>query len=428
MRHRSAWAFNNLCQRASVGCAAVATATLLAACGGSGGESEGADASGKSGSKEPIVLGSIYDATGPLAVVGKPKIDATELAIEDINAKGGVLGRRLEMKSLDAQSDNAKYTQYANQLILRDKVSALAAGITSASREAIRPIIDRTKTVYFYDQLYEGGVCDKNEFNTGPVPSQQLAKLIPYAIKKYGKRLFVAAADYNFGRISAGWVERYAKQFGGEIVQTKFVPLESTDFGSILNDVQRTKPDVFVSLLVGGNHISFYRQFASAGLQDDIKIITPLFGDGQEHVVLGPKVSKGVVVAFPYLQELDNPANKDFVEKWHAKFGDDYPYITNSAVAVWNNWHLWAAAVEKAGSLDRDKVVKALESGISIDSPSGKVTMDGRSHHVVQNVALAEGSGNGFKILEEFEDVPPAFEQETCDLIANPTLNKQFLP
>ena len=94
-------------------------------------------------------------------------------------------------------------------------MEALAAGITSASREAIRPIIDRTETVYFYDKLYEGGVCDKNVFNTGPVPSQQLAKLIPYAIENYGKRLFIAAADYNFGHISAGWVERYAEEFGG---------------------------------------------------------------------------------------------------------------------------------------------------------------------------------------------------------------------
>ena len=97
---------------------------------------------------------------------------------------------------------------------------------------------------------------------------------------------------------------------------------------------------------------------------------------------MGPEASDGILVAYPYLQELDNPVNQEFVEKWHAKFGDEYPYITHSAVAVWNDWHLWAAAVEKAGSLDRDKVIEALESGISIDSPSGTVTMDGPSHHV----------------------------------------------
>jgi urea transport system substrate-binding protein len=397
----------------------------VGACGGD--DSSGAAAGGNS--DEPIVVGSIYDLSGPLGIVGKPKVDATKLAIKELNARGGVLGRPVELVSYDAQSDNAKYTQYATQLTGQHEVAVMAAGITSASREAIRPIIDRTKTVYFYDQLYEGGVCDKNVFSTGPVPAQQLQQLVSYAIERFGKRVYIAAADYNFGHFEAGWARKYVEEAGGEVLGTDFIPLENTDFGSVLSKLQSQKPDVMISLLVGGNHMSFYRQFAAAGLGRDIKVATPLFGDGQEHIVVGPEASAGILVAFPYFQELDTPANREFVAKWHAEYGSDYPYITNSAVAVWNDWLLWAAAVEKAKSLDRDKVIAALESGISVESPSGTVTMNGGSHHVTQNVNLAEATESGeFEILETEEAVPPVYENEVCDLIANPTLNKQFVP
>jgi urea transport system substrate-binding protein len=404
--------------------AIAATAVFVAACG-----SDSGDAEAGGGAKGPIKVGAIYDLSGPLGIVGKPKVDATKLAIKDINEKGGVLGRKLELVFYDAQSDNAKYTQYATRLTGQDRVAAIAAGITSASREAIRPIIDRTKTVYFYDQLYEGGVCDKNEFNTGPVPSQQLEQLVKYAIQHFGKRVYIPAADYNFGHFEATWAKKYVTEAGGEVLRTDFIPLDNTEFGSVLNRLQTLKPDVVISLLVGGNHMAFYRQFAAAGLGKDIRIVTPLFGDGQEHIVVGKKASAGIMVAFPYLQELGTPANKEFVAKWQEAYGADYPYITNSAVAAWNNWHLWAKAVEKAGSLDRDKVVGALESNLSIESPSGTVTMDGPSHHVTQNVSLAEATPSGeFKILQTQEAVPPSYEQEVCDLIKNPSLNKQFIP
>jgi branched-chain amino acid transport system substrate-binding protein len=302
-------------------------------------------------------------------------------------------------------------------------------GITSASREAIRPIVDRSKTLYFYNNLYEGGVCDKNVFNTGPVPSQQLAPLIPYATKNFGKKVYIVAADYNFGHISADWAKKYAKQAGAKVVGTDFVPLESSDFSAVINNLQAAKPDVVVSLLVGGNHTAFYRQFASTGLNKSMKIVSTTFGDGSEHIVLAPKESKGITVAFPYFQELKTPENTAFLRTWHAKYGQDYPYVPNSAVTVWNGWHLWDAAVKKAGSLDRDKVVAALESGLSIDSPSGKVTMNPGSHHVTQNVSIAEANAHhGFKVLTTEADVPPAYENSVCDLRENPTTNKQFTP
>jgi urea transport system substrate-binding protein len=392
-----------------------------AACGGSSGTADNASGEG------PIKVGSVLDETGPLNIYGTAMADATKLAIKDINENGGVLGRQLELVSYDAQSDNAKYTQFATQLAQRDEVAVIHGGITSASREAIRPVANRTDTLYFYNEQYEGGVCDKNTFLTGVVPSQQLAALVPYAVEEFGKNVYVVAADYNYGRISADWVESYAKEAGGNVVKSEFIPLENSEFGSVINDLQTTKPDVVVSLLVGGNHIAFYRQFAAAGLGSNMGLVSPTFGLGNEQVVLSPQESKGIVAAFPYFQELDNPENQRFVQMWHEEYGEDYAYITDSAVTVWNGWHLWAEAVEKAGSLERDEVIEALESGISIGSPSGEVVMDGPSHHVSQPVSIAQtNESKGFTVLETQEDVAPAFEQSKCDLIENPDTNEQF--
>lgn len=399
--------------------AAAAILLLTSACGGSGGAANGSG---------PIKVGSILDRTGPLNIYGTAMNDATTLAIKDINDHGGVLGRKLDLVSYDAQSDNAKYTQYANQAAQRDHVAVLMGGITSAAREAIRPIADRSKTLYFYNEQYEGGVCDKNTFDTGVVPSQQLAALIPYAVKKFGPKVYVVAADYNYGQISASWVKKYAEQAGGSIVKTDFVPLESSDFGSIINSIQGAHPDVVVSLLVGGNHISFYRQFASAGLSQSINIASPTFGLGNEQVVLSNE-AKGITAAFPYFQEIQSPQNTAFLKAWHAAHGNNYPYVTDSAVAVWNGWHLWAKAAEKAGSVDRDKVTKALESGISVDGPGGTVTLDGPSHSVIQNINIGVGTGaKGFQVISTQKAVAPSFEQKVCDLKAHPDTNKQFTP
>lgn len=408
--------------------AALAVGMLAAGCGGDDGGAGGGGAEGGGGDKSPVVVGSILDRTGPLNIYGKAMHDATLLAIDDINSRGGVLGRKLELKSYDAQSAQEKYTQFANQLALRDRAAVVMGGITSASREAMRPIFSRNRVLYFYNEQYEGGVCDKNVFNTGVVPSQQLKALVPWAIENVGKRIHVLAADYNYGQISAEWVKRYAQEAGGEVVATDFIPLESSEFGSTIDKLQGTKPDVVVSLLVGGNHIAFYRQFASAGLDESMKIVSPTFGLGNEQVVLGGEEARGITVAYPYFQELDNPTNQAFVEKWQQRYGEDYEYITDSAVTVWNGWQLWAKAVEQAGSVEREKVLQALEAGVEIDSPSGQVKLDGASHHVVQNVSIAETAGKGFKVISTEESVPPAFEQEKCDLKANPATNEQFTP
>lgn len=379
--------------------------------------------------QEAIVVGSILDATGPANIYGAPMVDSTRLAIDDINANGGVLGRELQLIQRDGQSDDAVYVQAANELILDQEVAVLMGGITSASREAVRPVVDRNPVVYFYNEQYEGGVCDKYVFNTGVVPTQQLETLIPWAIENVGPKFYTLAADYNYGQISADWVRKILEQEGGELLGTDFIPLDVAEFRSTLNTLQEARPDTVMSLLVGGNHIAFYRQFAAAGLRDQMKIVAPTFGLGNEQVVLSPDESAEITVAYPYYQELETAANEDFVARWHEQFGDDYPYITDSANVVWTGWHLWAQAVEKAGTTEMDPVIEALESGLTFEAPEGPVTMDGPTHHLVHNVHIARTNDEkGFDIIESFEGVEPSFEQEVCDLVAEPDQHTQFTP
>jgi len=156
---------------------------------------------------DEIKVGSIFDLTGGLNIYGIQQSRALHLAVDSINANGGILGQQIQVIENDAQSELAKFTQYANAMILRDQIDVLFAGLTSSSREAMRPIIREHKIPYFYSALYEGGACDKYTFITGASASQQMSVLIEWAIKNYGPKMYVMAPDYNFGTISAHWVE-----------------------------------------------------------------------------------------------------------------------------------------------------------------------------------------------------------------------------
>ena len=377
---------------------------------------------------EPIRVGSILDETGPLNIYGTPMVDATRLAVDRINANGGVLGRPLELVEVDSKSDQNEYISGAERLASMD-LAVVHGGITSASREAIRPVFDDAEMLYFYNVLYEGGVCDINTFVTGTVPTQQVEPLLRWATENIGPRVYVVAADYNYGQISADWAETYAPQVGAEILATDFFPLDVSEFGTTLSAIQDADPDVIFSFLVGGAHISFYSQFAASGLADDMTIVSTTFGLGNEHIALEPAAQENLYVAYSYYQELDTPENNSFVAAWQDAYGSDYPYITDLAVDTWDGWHIWAEATERAGTTDREAVIAELQKGANFVSPRGLVVMDGAAHHVTVPIRIAVTDGaNGFDVIRTYESVGPEFEQQQCDLVNNPDVNEQFTP
>ncbi len=369
---------------------------------------------------DTIKVASIHDQSGGLDIYGQPMVDAMKMAADEINEAGGVLGRKIELILFDPQSTIQKYTQYATEAATRHRVAAVHGGITSASREAIRPILDRFRTLYFYNTLYEGGVCDRNVFCTGSTPGQTVEKLVPFTMKKWGKKVYIVAADYNYGQITADWVEKYVRDNGGTNVATEFFPLNVTEFGPTIKKIQAANPDMVMSALVGGAHVSFYRQWAAAGMTTKIPMSSTTFGVGNEHRLMSAKESDGMIVAYSYFEEIDTPANKAFVKRFKAKYGAKAPYLGELPARTYEGLYLWAAGVKKAGTLDRMKVIEALETPISFDGPSGKVTIDHKTHHAVQNVYLAELKDRTFNVIQSHPQQQPTDTQIVCDLIKKP--------
>jgi urea transport system substrate-binding protein len=380
----------------------------------------------------PIKIGIIHDLTGAFAVYNQATRDMVEIAAEEINARGGVLGRPVELLIRDSQSSIDKYAEFANELVLGEKVAMLEGGGSSASREVIRRVIDLNDgPVYFYPAQYEGGVCDKFVFCSGEVPTQQIGPaLVPYAMEHFGKKFYTVAADYNFGQISSVWVKKFVQEQGGKVIATDFFPLDQTDFGAAISRIQAAHPEVIFSLLVGNNHLGFHRQFAAAGLVDKIPIVSPVFGQAGELTSLSPQEYKGLVVAFDYYPQLDNPANRAFLDRVRARHGGKLPFaIGEFPYNIWLNIQLWAAAGNKAGSIDKGKIIETLESGLQVDAPEGRVRVDGKTHHLVHSIHIAQATEDrSFRIIKTIPDVQPSYEQSVCDLISKPRTHKQFTP
>lgn len=375
---------------------------------------------------DTIKLGSILDTSGIFDAYGKPMDMAMRLAVQEINEAGGLNGKQVEVVSYDTQSDMALYTQYGQQLVRRDKPEVVHGGILSASREAIRQTMRKGKTLYFYNVLYEGGVCDRNIFINGVTPAQQVEALVPFAMERAGgKKVYILAADYNYGQITAKWIQKYVADNGGETVAVDFFPLDVSDFGSTIAKIQTAAPDLVIAPLVGGAHLSFFRQWAAAGMKDKIALASTTMGVGNEHKVLTPEEGDGIIVAYNYSQELDTPANDAFKASWEKAYGDSNA-IHEIAVSNYQGVKMWAEAVKKAGTADRDAVITALESGLAIDGPAGRVMMDPKTHHATLDVHLMVVENQGMTVIETLQQRPPIDTQAVCDLMANPDDNTQY--
>lgn len=374
---------------------------------------------------DTITLGSVLDTSGIFDAYGQPMSMAMRLAVQEINETGGLLGKQVAVKAYDTQSDMALYSQYGQQLTRQDKVDVVHGGILSASREAIRQTMRKTGTLYFYNVLYEGGVCDRNIFINGVTPAQQVAALVPYAMGKSGKKVYILAADYNYGQITARWIQKFVADNGGETIGVDFFPLDVSDFGSTIAKIQTAGPDLVIAPLVGGAHLSFFRQWAAAGMKDKIALASTTLGVGNEHKVLTPEEGNGIMVAYNYSQELETPANIAFKRKWAAAYGDASA-IHEIAVSNYQGVMTWAEAVRQAGTIQRDAVIAALESGLSIEGPAGRITVDPKTHHAVLDVHLMEFENQGMKVIETLPQRQPIDTQAVCDLGANPNDNTQY--
>lgn len=379
--------------------------------------------------QEPIKIGVLEDQSGEFVVPVIGKVHAIKLATEEINAKGGIAGRPIELVIYDTQSDNTRFQEFTRRALQRDKVDVIFAGFSSASREAYRPIVRQFDGFAFYNNQYEGGVCDANMVITGAVPEQQFSTLIPWMMETYGKKVYTIAADYNFGQISAEWVRNIVKENGGEMVGEEFIPLGVSQFSQTIQNIQMAKPDVIVTLLVGTAQASYYEQAASANLKLPMASSVNV-GQGYEHKRFTPPSLANMHVTTNYIEEVDTPASKEFIERFHAKFPNE-PYINQEAANSYIAVNLFKQMVERAGgSTKRDDLRKIIAEGdVCFDGPSGKTCLDPKSQHMSHTIYLAKvGDDHSVSFPKVWNDVKPYWLGEAgCDLTkSNP--GEQYTP
>jgi branched-chain amino acid transport system substrate-binding protein len=378
---------------------------------------------------DPIKLGVLEDQSGDFALATIGKVHGIQLAADEINAAGGIAGRKLDLVIYDTQSDNTRYQEFMRRVLQRDKVSAVFAGFSSASREAYRPIVDQLNGFVFYNNQYEGGVCDAHMVVTGAVPEQQFSTLIPWMMEKFGKNVYTIAADYNFGQISAEWVRNIVKEHGGTMVGEEFIPLGVSQFSQTIQNIQKAKPDVLVTLLVGTAQASYYEQAAAANLRVPMASSVNV-GQGYEHKRFKPPSLANMYVTTNWIEEVDDQKSRDFVKKWRAKFPNE-PYINQEAENSYLAVYLYKQMVERAGGSTKPADLrKVLDMGdVCVDAPEGRVCLDPKSQHMSHTIYLAKvGDDHSISFPKVWPDIKPYWLGEAgCDLTKhNP--NAQYTP
>jgi branched-chain amino acid transport system substrate-binding protein len=377
---------------------------------------------------DTIKIGTLIDTSGPLSVFGANKLKCLQFGVEEINAAGGLLGRKIELVNRDTQSNNQLVGEYARDLALGGKVDVVFGCTTSSAREIARPILNRANVLYFYNTNYEGGVCQRTTICTSSTPAQMVSPLIPRLIKEYGKKIYVLAADYNYGHNSDKWVKAIAKENGGEVIGSEFFPLDASTFGPTISRIQAAKPDIIHTVFVGPAHGAFWGQWAAAGMVGKIPISSQTFGLAGEHLRIPPEVSEGIYVCLNYFEEIETPANKAFLTNFRAKFGTDYGYISELAMAEYQGVLLWAEAVKKANSTKVDPILKTIKQVVEVVGPSGQIKLDPATNHCTLTMYIARMKGGKFNVEGTFKNVAPSNPGGKCDLIKSPNTNQQFEP
>ncbi|MBZ0293706.1 MAG: urea ABC transporter substrate-binding protein [Anaerolineae bacterium] len=356
---------------------------------------------------EPIKVGVLHSLSGTMSISEVTVKDATLMAIEEINANGGVLGRPLEAIVEDGASDWPTFAEKARKLLLEDDVAVVFGCWTSASRKAVLPVFEENNGLLYYPVQYEGLEQSPNIFYTGATTNQQIVPAVEYLLSEGYESIFLLGSDYVFPRTSNTIIKEQVAALGGEVVGEEYVPLGGTEFSTIIAKIREASPDVIFNTLNGDSNVAFFKQYTDAGYTADtlqtmsVSIAEPeIVGIGVENIV-------GHLVAWNYYQTVETPENETFVASYKALYGDDQ-VVSDPMEAGYFGVYLWAAAVEAAGSTDVDAVREAA-AGIEFDAPEGLVTVDGDNQHTYKTVRIGQVRDDGLidTIWETAEPVKP---------------------
>lgn len=342
-----------------------------------------------------VKVGILHSATGTMAISETGSIQAEKLAIEQINAMGGILGRKIEVIQEDGASDWPTFAEKSKKLLVKDKVAAVMGCWTSASRKAALPVFEKENGLLFYPTFYEGLEQSKNVFYTGQEATQQiLAGLDWIAKEKKAKTFYLIGSDYIWPRTSMKIARKHIeKVLKGTVVGEEYIALGDTQFGSVINKIKLKKPDVIYAAVVGGSNVAWFKQLNAAGLNSSKQTMLTISVTEDEVLGIGGENLAGFYSAMKYFQSQDNPENKKFVEAFKKKWGPNSVIGDVTQAAYLGPW-LYKAAVERAGSFDVDKVQAALPGYVFKDAPEGPVTVE-KNHHLTTKLRIGQWGKDG---------------------------------
>ena len=367
-----------------------AVSLLLAGCGSKASESGSANAKtcvDTSGSK--IKIGSLNSLSGTMAISEVTVRDSIKLAVQEINAKGGVLGKQIELIGEDGASEPTVFAEKAKKLISSDCVAAVFGGWTSSSRKAMLPEFEGANALLYYPVQYEGLESSKNIFYTGATTNQQIVPALDYLKEKGVKSLYLVGSDYVFPQTANRIIKAYAQANGIEIKGEDYTPLGSTDFSTIVNKVRSSNADAVFNTLNGDSNVAFFREYKNVGLTPQQMPVVSVSIAEEEVGGIGVQNVAGQLAAWNYYQTLDTPVNKAFVKAYKDFVKDPKKPTSDPMEAAYTSVYLWMNTVEKAKSFD----VKAIQDnadGVSFDAPEGKVTINGDNHHITKTARIGE--------------------------------------
>ena len=361
-------------------------ALVLAGCGARAGDETAGSAASPAAScvdtsGSTVKLGFLNSLTGGMAISEKTVSNVLHMAADEINAGGGILGKKIEYVQEDGATDWPTFAEKTEKLLTQDCVAAIFGGWTSSSRKAVKPVVEKHNGLFFYPVQYEGLESSPNIYYTGATTNQQIIPAMDFLASKGVKRLFLAGSDYVFPRTANAIIKLYAAKLGIEIVGEEYVPLDKDDWTSQVAKIVAAKPDFIFNTINGSSNVGFVKAYYDAGLTAATTPIISVSIAEEEAPAMGHEVT-GQYASWNYFQSLKTDTNPKFIESWKA-YPNSSGVTSDPMEAAYISMYLYKALVEAAGSFDVAAVnAAAKKNTITFDAPEGKVTLDGDNHHI----------------------------------------------
>jgi urea transport system substrate-binding protein len=353
---------------------------------------------------DPIKIGVPVGLSGANSVVAPSVVQSAQLAVEEINAKGGVLGRQLALEVADDASGAAGAQKAFDSLVFQKKVDALISMETSAARNAALPIVARGKVPYIYSSFYEGKSCSPFMYVNAWVPEQQVPPIVDYFNKEKGaKKFFLIGSDYAFGRGMLAFTKAYIEKTGGKVVGEEYLPMDGSDWTPIISKLKSAAPDALITSTAGGApNVTLTKQLRAAGIALPYGNLAVDEGTAKS---MGTD-AEGIYLSASYVTGIDSAANKTFLAAMQKKFGAELKTPNDLSVPEYEAVYAYKAAVEKAGSTEEVKVLKALGE-VSVEGPRGRIAMS-KQHHAPLTMYLGQVQADGgVRVIKSFPNVDP---------------------